>query len=69
MSRILFIAFGLSVMAAMLVAEAAVVKPTSPDIKARAYILQDYDSGTVLVEANADERVEPASLTKMMTAP
>ncbi|GMQ76373.1 MAG: D-alanyl-D-alanine carboxypeptidase family protein [Gammaproteobacteria bacterium] len=67
-SRILFIAFGLVAMTAMLVAEAAVVKPKSPDIKARAYILQDYDSGTVLVEANADEPMEPASLTKMMTA-
>ena len=43
------------------------MKPTPPAIEARAYILQDYDSGTVLVEVNADERMEPASLTKMMT--
>ncbi len=67
MRRILVVAFGLSALIATLVAEAAVVKPTPPTIKARAYILQDYDSGTVLVEANADERLEPASLTKMMT--
>lgn len=67
MRRILVVAFGLSAMMAMLVVEAAVVKPTPPAIKARAYILQDYDSGTVLVEVNADERMEPASLTKMMT--
>jgi D-alanyl-D-alanine carboxypeptidase (penicillin-binding protein 5/6) len=65
--RILVVAFGLSAMMAMLVVEAAVVKPTPPAIKARAYILQDYDSGTVLVEVNADEPMEPASLTKMMT--
>ncbi len=67
MRRILVVAFGLSAMMAMLVVEAAVVKPTPPAIKARAYILQDYDSGTVLVEVNADEPMEPASLTKMMT--
>jgi len=65
--RILVIAFGLSAMMATLVVEAAVVKPTPPAINARAYILQDYDSGRVLVEINADEPVEPASLTKMMT--
>jgi D-alanyl-D-alanine carboxypeptidase (penicillin-binding protein 5/6) len=65
--RILTIVIGLSAMLAMLAAQAAVVKPTPPAIKARAYILQDYDSGSVLVEVNADERAEPASLTKMMT--
>lgn len=67
MRRILVVAFGLSAMMAMLVVEAAVVKPSPPAIKARAYILQDYDSGTVLVEVNADQPMEPASLTKMMT--
>lgn len=46
---------------------AAVLSPTPPNIPARSYILQDYHSGRVLVEVNADERVEPASLTKMMT--
>jgi D-alanyl-D-alanine carboxypeptidase (penicillin-binding protein 5/6) len=65
--RILVVALGLSAIIATLVAQAAVVKPTPPAIEARAYILQDYDSGTVLVEVNADERMEPASLTKMMT--
>ena len=67
MRRILVIAFAITAMTAMLVAQAAVVKPTPPAIEARAYILQDFDSGKVLVEVNADEAVEPASLTKMMT--
>lgn len=67
MRRLLVTVVGLLAMAAMLVAQAAVVQPTPPAIKARAYILQDYDSGRVLVEVNADEPVEPASLTKMMT--
>ena len=57
----------LSALVAVMGAQAAVVTPTPPATKARAYILQDYDSGKVLVEANADEPLEPASLTKMMT--
>lgn len=67
MRRLLVTVVGLFAMAAMLVAQSAVVQPTPPAIKARAYILQDYDSGRVLAEVNADEPVEPASLTKMMT--
>ena len=41
--------------------------PTAPDVDARAYILIDYTSGKVLAERNADMRMEPASLTKLMT--
>lgn len=48
-------------------ARAAIV-PDAPSIGARAYVLQDFDSGRVLAESNADERMEPASLTKIMTA-
>ncbi len=47
---------------------AAVPIPKPPAIDARAMILVDYDSGRVLAEARADERMEPASLTKVMTA-
>ena len=64
MSRIAILVIGLFT---VLAAPGAVMKPTPPDIKARAYILQDYESGEVLVEVNADEPLEPASLTKMMT--
>jgi D-alanyl-D-alanine carboxypeptidase (penicillin-binding protein 5/6) len=39
-----------------------------PPIAARAYILVDVNSGQTLVQQNAGERVEPASLTKLMTA-
>lgn len=48
-------------------AHAAIVPP-APSINARGYILMDYDTGTVLVEGNADEQLAPASLTKMMTS-
>ena len=42
--------------------------PKAPSIDARAYILMDYESGKSLGEEKADERMEPASLTKLMTA-
>ncbi|MCC5881632.1 MAG: D-alanyl-D-alanine carboxypeptidase [Halomonas sp.] len=42
--------------------------PAPPQIAAKSWILMDADSGRVLVEHNADERLPPASLTKLMTA-
>lgn len=39
-----------------------------PPIEASAYILMDAQSGDVLAEHNADARLPPASLTKMMTS-
>ncbi len=45
-----------------------ILVPTPPPVAARAYLLSDFHSGKVLMEKNADERVEPASLTKLMTA-
>ncbi len=42
--------------------------PPPPPIAAAAYILIDANSGRVLAEQNADTQLEPASLTKMMTA-
>jgi D-alanyl-D-alanine carboxypeptidase (penicillin-binding protein 5/6) len=44
------------------------VIPTAPAIAAKAFILIDADSGAVLAESNADERLAPASLTKLMTS-
>lgn len=41
--------------------------PAPPDIEAPAYILVDYHSGKVLAEKEADKKIEPASLTKMMS--
>ena len=42
--------------------------PAAPQIKARGYYLMDFTSGQVLAEVNADQRLEPASLTKLMSA-
>jgi len=42
--------------------------PAAPGIDAKAWILMDYASGKVLTESSADQRLDPASLTKMMTS-
>jgi len=42
--------------------------PTPPAVDARAYILVDHFSGRILAQEHADERAEPASLTKLMSA-
>jgi D-alanyl-D-alanine carboxypeptidase (penicillin-binding protein 5/6) len=42
--------------------------PVAPILAARSYVLLDYTSNQILVNQNGDARMEPASLTKMMTA-
>ena len=42
--------------------------PQPPEIAARAYLLMDVTTGQVLAAKDADTPVEPASLTKLMTA-
>jgi D-alanyl-D-alanine carboxypeptidase (penicillin-binding protein 5/6) len=43
------------------------VTPAAPNLNAKAYILIDVNSGKILAEKNSEERLPPASLTKMMT--
>ncbi|EXF42918.1 D-alanyl-D-alanine carboxypeptidase [Pseudomonas sp. BAY1663] len=47
---------------------AASIVPSAPQLAAKSYMLMDAASGEVLVEHNGDERLPPASLTKLMTA-
>jgi D-alanyl-D-alanine carboxypeptidase (penicillin-binding protein 5/6) len=42
--------------------------PTAPQVDARAYIVVDYRTDKILAAKDAAARVEPASLTKLMTA-
>jgi len=49
-------------------AQAALPVPPPPQIEARAWLLIDAQSGQTLAEKNADVKIEPASLTKLMTA-
>jgi D-alanyl-D-alanine carboxypeptidase (penicillin-binding protein 5/6) len=47
---------------------AAIQLPPPPTVDARSYILVDYQTGKVLGSNAATERMEPASLTKLMTS-
>ncbi|WP_068830370.1 D-alanyl-D-alanine carboxypeptidase family protein [Pseudomonas sp. BMS12] len=62
----------LSLLATLLVAPLVVSAesaiPAPPQLAAKSYVLMDAASGKVLVENNGDQRLPPASLTKLMTA-
>lgn len=49
-------------------AAAAVAIPPAPKPAGTAWVLMDYTTGQVLAGENYDERVEPASITKVMTS-
>lgn len=49
-------------------AQVPVVIPEAPRIGAKSWILMDANSGDVITEHEADKRLPPASLTKLMTA-
>ena len=46
----------------------AQILPQAPTIAGKSWLLLDYSTGQALASYNPDERVEPASLTKLMTA-
>jgi D-alanyl-D-alanine carboxypeptidase (penicillin-binding protein 5/6) len=54
--------------AAVQFVHAASLVPDPPNLKAEGYVLLDFKSGQVLAELNANKRMEPASLTKMMVS-
>ncbi len=57
------------VMLSNITAQAAITpNPSAPNIAAKSYILMDFASGRVIADNNADERLPPASITKLMTA-
>ncbi len=47
---------------------ASMTIPTAPQVDARAYIVVDFHTGKILAAKDAVARMEPASLTKLMTA-
>jgi len=63
-SRIFFIVSLLFVTAS----EAATPVPKAPSVGAKGYLLEDFHSGQIIAEKNADQPLEPASITKLMTA-
>jgi serine-type D-Ala-D-Ala carboxypeptidase (penicillin-binding protein 5/6) len=48
-------------------AEEDILTPAAPTLAASSYILQDFHTGKFLAENNADAKLAPASLTKIMT--
>jgi D-alanyl-D-alanine carboxypeptidase (penicillin-binding protein 5/6) len=58
----------LLLLAALLGGIAHAAIPPAPRVTGKAWLVGDLTSGQVLVAEKADERIEPASLTKLMTA-
>ena len=61
----LFLVFSLMISAW---SQAATPVPKAPAIGAKSYLLQDFHSGQSIAEKDADQPMEPASITKLMTA-
>ncbi|ROO27431.1 D-alanyl-D-alanine carboxypeptidase family protein [Salinisphaera japonica] len=57
-----------ALLASMSVMAADLPIPSAPSLGAKTYVLVDYGSGQTLAAKNPDQRVEPASVTKLMTA-
>src|SRR5262245_28545242 len=59
----------LAAVLALLLSPAALADvPAPPELGARSWLLLDETSGQVIASRNPDGRIEPASLTKLMTA-
>ena len=58
----------LSLLVAPVALASTTIVPAPPQLAAKSYVLMDAASGNVLVENNGDQRLPPASLTKLMTA-
>jgi len=49
------------------ISSSPLITPTAPTLNAKAYIIIDVNSGKIIAEKNSEEKLPPASLTKMMT--
>lgn len=66
MHNIFNLTFSLCLLLAPFASAAQVAPP--PSLAVKSYLLQDFNSGSVIASYNNNERIEPASLTKIMTA-
>ena len=60
--------FGQAVLLTVLCVASLSVRAQAIDIAAREYILLDFLTGAVLDSKQADERMPPSSMSKLMTA-
>lgn len=65
-SKFSFLVFLISLFSSVCCFSNDLVPP--PSLAVRAFLLKDFNSGTIIASQKKDERVEPASLTKVMTA-
>jgi D-alanyl-D-alanine carboxypeptidase (penicillin-binding protein 5/6) len=74
MNRTRILALALALLANLVWAQAptpgnrALPVPAAPQLGANSYLLMDFNSGRIIVEKDPGMRVEPASITKLMTA-
>ena len=47
---------------------AATVLSSPPELNNKSYVLMDYETGQILASKNENEKLAPASMTKMMTS-
>ena len=47
---------------------AQTIIPSSPEINVESYILMDASTGKIIASGNPDSQIEPASMTKVMSA-
>jgi len=68
--RILVLFFGLAIQSAYAATIPTALKTTAlePSISAKSWVILEQKTGWVVAQKNADMRIEPASLTKLMTA-
>lgn len=57
-----------SILFSACVANAQEITPAPPQLAAKSYVLMDAATGQILINDNGDQRLPPASLTKLMTA-
>jgi D-alanyl-D-alanine carboxypeptidase (penicillin-binding protein 5/6) len=66
-NTILFVVVLTWVLATLNVNAEVLIVPAPPKIKAKSYMVLDFNSDQILVKENIDEKLPPASLTKIMT--
>ncbi len=64
----LVISLALMLLANAVISAEPLPVPAPPKFEASSYMLMDFASGAVLADYNSNERVDPASITKIMTA-
>jgi len=65
-SRFMFLLFGL--LFSNYCSSSTDTDPYAPLVSAKGYLIMDYNSGQIIANVNGDQRLEPASITKVMSA-